>query len=157
MKKKQIPSSLETVVEFMIERFKVPTKKEIDSLIKKTERSLLGLKLPTRTEFNRLIKRVEALEKAVKERKQRARKDARRAKPAKKAAVRQRPVSGVKPQVTDSEKVLQIVRRHPAGADVSTLKARTGFEDKKIRNIVFRLSKKGKIERTGQGVYKAKA
>jgi predicted transcriptional regulator of viral defense system len=49
------------------------------------------------------------------------------------------------------------MREYRAGLDLETLKARTGFEDKKLRNIVFRLSKKGQIERTGPGVYKAKA
>jgi predicted transcriptional regulator of viral defense system len=49
------------------------------------------------------------------------------------------------------------MRKHRAGLDVGTLKARTGFEDKKLRNIVFRLSKKGQIEKTGRGVYRAKA
>jgi predicted transcriptional regulator of viral defense system len=50
-----------------------------------------------------------------------------------------------------------MIRKYRAGLDVGRLKARTGFEDKKLRNIVFRLSKQGRIERTGRGVYKAKA
>jgi len=156
--KKQKPGSLEAVVEFAIDHFKIPTRKEIDSLIKKTEQSLLRLKMPTRTEFNQLIKRIEALEKAVKGREQATRKTAGRGKGSQKAAAKKRlPLSRTNSQTTDSEKVLQIIRKHRAALDVGTLKARTGFEDKKLRNIVFRLSKKGEIEKTGRGVYRAKA
>ena len=155
--KKQKPGSLEALVEFAIDHFKIPTRNEIDGLIKKTEQSLLRLKMPTRTEFNQLIKRIEALEKAVKGRKQATRKTAGRGKGSQKAAAKKRPPSRTKTQVTDTEKVFQIIRKYRAGLDVATLKARTGFEDKKLRNIVFRLSKKGQIEKTGRGVYRAKA
>ncbi|MBW2019462.1 MAG: hypothetical protein JRI58_06060 [Deltaproteobacteria bacterium] len=154
MKKKQKPFNLEPVVEFMTNRFKIPTKKEIDKLIKKTEQSLESLKVPTRAAFDQLTKRVEALEKALKAQK-RATKVAGPAKVHKKAGVKKRPVSKAKPQMTDSEKVLAAMKKYPAGVDVATLKTITGFEDKKIRNIVFRLSKKRKVKRTGRGVYKA--
>ena len=39
------------------------------------------------------------------------------------------------------------------GVDVTTLKEKTGFDDKKVRNIVFRASKQGKIKKTGRGIY----
>ncbi len=155
--KKQKPGSLEALVEFAIDHFKIPTRQEIDSLIKKTEQSLGRLKMPTRTEFNQLIKRIEALEKAVTGRKQTTRKTAGRGKARQKPAAEKRLRSRTKSQVTDSEKVLHIMRKYRAGLDLDTLKARSGFEDKKLRNIVFSLSKKGHIERTGRGVYKAKA
>ena len=154
--KKQKPYGLENLTEFFMDHFKIPMRKEIEGFIKKTEQSLAGLKLPTRKEFNDLIKRVEALEKAVKGRKRPATKTARHAKKAQ-AAGKKRPASRVKPQVTDSDKVLKVLRQYRAGADVGTLKARTGFEDKKIRNIIFKLNKKGKVKRTSRGVYKAKA
>jgi predicted transcriptional regulator of viral defense system len=31
--------------------------------------------------------------------------------------------------------------------------ARTGFEEKKVRNIVYRLFQQGKIKRVGRGLY----
>jgi hypothetical protein len=37
--------------------------------------------------------------------------------------------------------------------DVPTLKTKTGFEDKKVRNIIFRASKEGKIKKVGRGIY----
>lgn len=156
MKKKQKPFTIEPLVEFVVDRFKVPTKKEIDRLIKKIEQSLVALRMPTKANFDRLTKRVEALEKALKAQKSSTR-VAAHTKAGKKITAKKRPVSGAKPQMTDSERVLRVMRKYPAGVDVVTLKARTGFEDKKIRNIVFRLSKKDKIKRAGRGVYKAAA
>jgi len=29
----------------------------------------------------------------------------------------------------------------------------TGFDDKKVRNIVFRASKEGRIKKSGRGIY----
>lgn len=154
MKKKQKSFTIEPLIEFVTDRIKVPTKKDIDKLIKKTEKSLLSLKMPTRSEFDRLTKRVQALEKALKPRK-RATKVAARAKAGKKAATKKKRVSKAKPQMTSPEKVLRVMRKYRTGVDVATLKARTGLEDKKIRNVLFRLGKQGKIKRAGRGVYKA--
>jgi hypothetical protein len=58
------------------------------------------------------------------------------------------------PQLTATEQVLKIVRRSRKGVDVPVLKAKTGFDDKKVRNIVFRASKEGKIKKMGRGIYK---
>jgi hypothetical protein len=56
-------------------------------------------------------------------------------------------------QMTATEQILKIVRRSRKGVDVPTLKAKTGFPDKKVRNIIFRASKEGKIKKIGRGVY----
>ena len=57
------------------------------------------------------------------------------------------------PQATATEQILDIIKRFKKGVDVSTLKERTGFDDKKVRNIVFRASKEGKIKKFGRGIY----
>lgn len=49
--------------------------------------------------------------------------------------------------------VLGAIRRSRKGADVAALKVKTGFDDKKLRNIVFRLHKLGKIKRVEHGKY----
>jgi hypothetical protein len=151
MKKKPKPFILEPFIDFMTDRITVPTKKEVDRLVKKTEKSLSSLKVPTRDEFDKLAKRVEALEKALKG----AKKVKKPAKAGKKAPAKKKGAARGKRQVTNSEKVLRVIKRSQAGVDVATLKERTKLEDKKIRDIVFRLSKQGKIKRTGRGVYKA--
>ncbi|NWH03656.1 hypothetical protein [Desulfobacter latus] len=50
--------------------------------------------------------------------------------------------------------VLNIIDNHPEGTDFKTIKAATGFNDKKLRNIIFRLDKTDKIERISRGIYK---
>ena len=55
--------------------------------------------------------------------------------------------------VTATDKVLKIIKRSKKGVDVPTLKKKTGFDDKKVRNIVFRASKEGKIKKSGRGIY----
>jgi hypothetical protein len=57
------------------------------------------------------------------------------------------------PQATATEQILDIIKRFKKGVDVPTLKEKTGFDDKKVRNIVFRASKDGKIKKTGRGIY----
>jgi len=68
--------------------------------------------------------------------------------PAKKAVARKKPA-----KVTATDKILQIVKRSKKGVDVPTLKKKSGFDDKKVRNIVFRASKEGKIKKSGRGIY----
>lgn len=49
--------------------------------------------------------------------------------------------------------VQEAIKRSRKGLDVADLKAKTGFDDKKLRNIVFRLYKLGRIKRVGHGKY----
>ena len=50
--------------------------------------------------------------------------------------------------------VLEIIGNHPEGTNFKTIKAATGFDDKKLRNIIFRLDKIKKIQRVSRGIYK---
>ena len=68
--------------------------------------------------------------------------------PAKKAVAKKKAT-----QATATDKILKIVKRSKKGVDVPTLKKKTGFDDKKVRNIVFRASKEGKIKKSGRGIY----
>ncbi len=58
-----------------------------------------------------------------------------------------------RPKMTATDKVLGIIRRSKKGVNVSTIKTRTGFDDKKVRNIIFRTTKEGKIKKVGRGIY----
>ena len=73
--------------------------------------------------------------------------------PAKKAPAKKTVAKKKATQVTATDKILQIVKRSKKGVDVPTLKKKTGFDDKKVRNIVFRASKEGRIKKSGRGVY----
>ena len=57
----------------------------------------------------------------------------------------------ITPTATDA--VLKVIKRHKKGVGIQKLRDRTGFDDKKIRNIVFKAFKEGKIKRAGRGVY----
>ena len=71
-----------------------------------------------------------------------------KAKPAKKAPVKKRAT-----KVTATDQVLKIISRSKRGVDNATLMKKTGFDQRKVRNIVFRTLKEGKIQRAGRGLY----
>ena len=56
-------------------------------------------------------------------------------------------------KLSDTDKVLQVIRGHKKGVDVAKVKKKTGFADNKVRAIVYRASKQGKIKRVKRGVY----
>jgi len=55
--------------------------------------------------------------------------------------------------LTATDRVINIVKRTKKGVDVPTLIKKTGFEDHKVRNILARAFKKGRVTRIGRGVY----
>ncbi len=89
---------------------------------------------------DKMIKQLEKLEKprAVKKPKAKAVKKAVAKKPTKLSA---------------SGTVLAIIKRSTKGVDAAALKKKTGFEDKKVRDITYRLRKQGKIKRNRKGLY----
>ena len=54
---------------------------------------------------------------------------------------------------TDTDKVLEIINRSKKGVDTATLMKKTGFDQKKVRNMLNRTYKQGKITRVGKGIY----
>ena len=56
-------------------------------------------------------------------------------------------------KLTATDQVLKMVNSSKEGVDIITIKKKTGFEDKKVRNIIFRAYKEGKIQRAGRGIY----
>ena len=55
--------------------------------------------------------------------------------------------------LSDSARVLKIINRSKKGIDVATLVQETAFDEKKIRNIIYRAYKDGVIKRAGRGIY----
>jgi len=100
-----------------------------------------GLKALTK-KTERLTKAVDKLEKAQTSGKQKAKAKTTKKAPAKEHTAR-----------TANDQVVNIIRRSKKGADGPTLIKKTGFENKKIRNMVFRAAKQGKIKRAGRGIY----
>lgn len=111
-------------------------KKDVVALQKKMEKLLKAYEKPTTPKAAKKPKR-----KVVKAK-------AKRAVAARKPTRRKKAAS-----MTATEQVLKIIGRSRKGVDVPKLKAKTGFNDKKVRNIVFRASKEGKITKVGRGIY----
>ena len=71
---------------------------------------------------------------------------------AKKAAPKKAPVKKAKP-ATAVDTVLAIIRRSKKGVGMAALMEKTGYNQKKIANLVFKLRKQGKIKSVDKGVY----
>ena len=129
MKKRRKSYSVDAVIRFFLQYYNIPTKQDIERLGRRMERLEEALKASR--VYTRKAKKAGAVKGASKK------KQARRGRA----------------KMTATEKVLSVMRRSSKGVDIAGLKAKTGFEDKKIRNIVFRLTKQGTIKRAGRGVY----
>ena len=99
--------------------------------------------------LEKLIKAVEKSEKAKVPKAPKAK--AVKAKPAKKAPKAPAKKKAVKDTATDQ--VLKIINRLKRGVDTATLMKKTGFDEKKVRNIIFKTLKEDKIKRAGRGIY----
>ena len=113
--------------------------KELKALVKKTES---------------LTKAVDRIEKAQAAKAKKASpKKAIKAKAVKKVAAKNTPVKKKKSKLTATDKILNIINKSKKGVSVQALMKRTGFDKKKVANIVFRVSKMGKIKSVSKGVY----
>jgi hypothetical protein len=97
--------------------------------------------IPTMKDFDKLIDRLDRIEKMFRSGVTGAR--GRRASVA----------SGGKIASSASDQVLDIIKQSKAGAGFAEIKDKTGFGDKKLRNIIFRLSKTSRINRRSRGIY----
>jgi hypothetical protein len=66
-----------------------------------------------------------------------------------------KPAAPKKGKKTGTQAVLDMIKKSKTGIAAGALIKKTGFGDKKIRNIIFKAWKEGKIERVGRGVYKS--
>ncbi len=115
--------------------------KKLKKDLRGVSKSLKALAKKTET----LLKKVDKLEKAQATKK---RKPKTKAKPVKKAPAKRKAA-----EMTATDHVVKIIKRSKRGVDAPTLIKKTGFEDKKIRNILFRACKQGKVKRAGRGMY----
>ena len=61
--------------------------------------------------------------------------------------------SGKQALNTASDMVLEMIQRHKDGIGFGEIQIQTGFGEKKLRNIIFRLNKTKKIKRKSRGIY----
>jgi uncharacterized Zn finger protein len=72
-----------------------------------------------------------------------------RAKTSVKKATTKRKIA----ELTDTAQLLDIIKRSKRGLNVATLRQKAGFDEKKIRNMIYKANKEGKIRRAGRGIY----
>jgi hypothetical protein len=96
--------------------------------------------IPTKRDVDKLMARLDRLESLI------------AAVPAVAPAVRSKGVRRGK-GVSAAEAVLEAIKRSKQGLKFADIQTKTGFADKKIRNIIFRLNKLSKIKRHSRGVY----
>jgi len=97
------------------------------------------LDIPTKEDITLLHGRLDKLEQLLYQKKS--------------GAAKKRPKPGLKKKSASSI-VLDVFANHPEGTNFKTIKAATGFEEKKLRNIIFRLDKIKRIKRVKRGIYK---
>ena len=98
--------------------------------------------IPTKKDVDRLMAKLDCLENLIK-------------KSALSPDIADTRIGRRKTAMTAIDVVLDAIKRSKQGTDFATIQAKTGFDEKKIRNIIFRLNKIGKINRKSRGIYTA--
>ena len=96
--------------------------------------------IPTKKDVERLMAKLDRLENLIKQ----------SALSPDNAGVR---IGRRKTALTAIDVVLDAIKRSKQGIGFAAIQAKTGFDEKKIRNIIFRLNKIGKIKRKSRGIY----
>jgi len=73
--------------------------------------------------------------------------------PAKKAAAKKKAPAKKAAKVTAADAVLKVINRAKKGVNTANLMKKTGFDNKKVANIIFKLKKQGKIKNPEKGFY----
>ncbi len=126
VKKKSKSVSFDAMIKFFLQTYGIPTKKDVD----------------------RLMARIDQLETAVK--------SGTTPRGRKPAAGKAKAASAGKQKgtaATASDTVLGIIKRSRNGVGFAAIQKKTGFPEKKLRNIIFRLNKLEKIKRKDRGIY----
>ena len=105
--------------------------------------------LPTKTDIDKLGERLDRLETLVRDMAATGFDGGR----VTGGARRRRPVKPRSAQ-TAADKVYAAMQTFKNGADLADIQAKTGFGVKKLRNLIFRLHKLGRIQRLNRGVYR---
>lgn len=127
---KQLPSGKKIIELIEGKEETMNIKKELDKVSKEMQTLTRNLA--------RLIVDTDRLEKA-------------KLKATKPKAVKKAPAK--RSVATAADTVLGVIKRSKKGVDTATLMQKTGYDKKKVYNIVFKLKKQGKIKSEGKGLY----
>ncbi len=104
--------------------------------------------IPTKRDFDKLIERMDRLEKAIKTSNLHGEIAHTAGSKSSKAVA-----SASRSAKSSTDMVLEVIKRSKKGVGFSEIQTRTGFGEKKLRNIIYRLHKTGKILRKNRGIY----
>jgi GTPase involved in cell partitioning and DNA repair len=90
--------------------------------------------------------------KAKPVRKAAVKKPAVKAKPVRKASVK-KPAARKTAQLSAVDTAFGFIKRYKKGISTAALMEKTGFDQKKVYNIIYKLNSLGKIKSVGKGVY----
>ena len=116
--------SFDAMVKFFMQTYNIPTRKDVDKLVVRLDRLETLLK-----------SRISA---------------GSRGRVARKTIAGGQGGTGGK---TASDTVQDIVKRSRNGVGFADIQTKTGYDEKKLRNIIFRLNKLGRIKRVSRGLY----
>ena len=125
-KKKGKSVSFDAMVKFFFQYYNIPSRNDIDKLMAKMDRLEMLIKSSVMTGKGVATSGVKA---------------------SKSMASTGRTV------MTSTDRALEVIKRFRKGVGFADIQVRTGFEDKKLRNIIYRLHKMDKIVRKTRGLY----
>ena len=131
--------------------------REIKALSKKVEKVIVAV---DKLEKAKAVKAKPVRKAAVKKpaakakpvRKAAVKKPVAKAKPVKKTAVK-KPAAKKTAQLTAVDTAFGFIKRYKKGISTAALMEKTGFDQKKVYNIIYKLNTLGKIKSVGKGVY----
>ena len=98
--------------------------------------------IPTKRDLERLSERLDRLEKLI-----------RASAPRGRRVVAK---NGNTTPASATDNVLNLIKSSHDGIGVGKIREETGYDDKKLRNIIYRLNQMGKIRRVSRGHYQIK-
>ena len=114
--------------------------KELMTLAKKVEKLIVAF---DKLQKPKASKKPKAPKKA---------KASKKAKPAKEAPVKKTGVQKTK-MLPAHEIVFSLIKRSTKGVDTAALIGKTGYNQKKIFNVIYKLKQQGKIKSLHKGIY----
>lgn len=103
--------------------------------------------IPNKNDLEKLMNKIDRLEKLIE--------SFLENKNIKIAKANLNKASGLSP-LTAQDTVLDVIKNFENGVGFKEIQTKTGFEDKKLRNILYRLNNLGQIERISRGKYIAR-
>ncbi len=120
--------SFDAMVKFFMRQYSIPTRKDIESLMARLDSIETLLRGGSRAPVRRIVTTADNAPKSASQRQ----------------------------VLTATDMVFDVIQQAPKGVGFKGIQAATGFDDKKIRNIIYRLDKTKKIKRKTRGIYTAK-